>query len=151
MEGVVFKTNHFVPHAVCKTELRRTLIFSQMVVKFLKSLSIYLTASVPEKTHVLFFSNLPQIAHKIRFKIVYFKSYAFLAITSEEIENWMMPTVVKFPDLVSHKEVHIDHPYSNYLQWNLQSSLHPIHLHCLSLQLFKSISNNCCMYSFFLF
>ena len=81
MEGVVFKTNRFSPHAVCKTELRRTLIFSQMVVKSRKSLTCYLNASIPKKTHVLFFSNSPHISHKTRFKIMYFNSYAFLAIT----------------------------------------------------------------------
>jgi hypothetical protein len=46
-----------------------------------KSLTSYLIASVPEKTHVFFFFNLPRFAQKMRFKIMCFNSYAFLAIT----------------------------------------------------------------------
>jgi hypothetical protein len=81
------KQSIFFPHAFYKMELRRTLNFSQMVVKSRKSLTYYLNASVLKKTHVLLFSNLPRFAQKMRFKIMCFNSYAFLAITSEEIGN----------------------------------------------------------------
>jgi hypothetical protein len=47
--------------------------------------------------------------------VTHFWQLRFLAITSEEIENWMMLAVVKFLELVSHREVQIDgHQNSQY-------------------------------------